>query len=156
MAYPEKVFPPLDKRHAQADLLSRSTRRNVRPGILWFDEYTYMHSVSVCALMIALARQLGLPAETGREGGLAGLLQRAAGSDAGAEPEGAAGAEGQGVLFFQIAPAVAAGGRRLEQAGHRGSHRRTRVSSCLGLRASGRTLEWHNSVASAAVTPCHP
>ena len=25
------------------------------------DEYTYMHSVAVCALMIALARQLGLP-----------------------------------------------------------------------------------------------
>src|SRR5690606_40010487 len=95
MAYPEKVFPPLDKRHAQADLLSRSTRRNVRPGILWFDEYTYMHSVSVCALMIALARQLGLPAETVREAGLAGLLQRASGSDAGAEPEGAAGAEGE-------------------------------------------------------------
>lgn len=38
------------------------------------DEYTYMHSVAVCALMIALARQLGLDAELTRELGLAGLL----------------------------------------------------------------------------------
>lgn len=38
------------------------------------DEYTYMHSVSVCALMIALARQLGLDEEQIREAGLAGLL----------------------------------------------------------------------------------
>lgn len=38
------------------------------------DEYTYMHSVAVCALMIALARELGLPDETVREAGVAGLL----------------------------------------------------------------------------------
>ncbi|AVO53736.1 HD-GYP domain-containing protein [Ectopseudomonas mendocina] len=38
------------------------------------DEYTYMHSVAVCALMIALARQLGLPEAAVREAGLAGLL----------------------------------------------------------------------------------
>ncbi|MEX6502871.1 HD-GYP domain-containing protein [Pseudomonas zhanjiangensis] len=38
------------------------------------DEYTYMHSVAVCALMIALARQLGLPEEQVREAGMAGLL----------------------------------------------------------------------------------
>ncbi|MFZ4650566.1 MAG: HD-GYP domain-containing protein [Rubrivivax sp.] len=38
------------------------------------DEYTYMHSVSVCALMVALARELRLDAETVREAGLAGLL----------------------------------------------------------------------------------
>jgi putative nucleotidyltransferase with HDIG domain len=38
------------------------------------DEYTYMHSVAVCALMIGLARQLDLDAETTREAGLAGLL----------------------------------------------------------------------------------
>ena len=37
-------------------------------------EYTYMHSVAVCALMIALARQLGLSADQVREAGLAGLL----------------------------------------------------------------------------------
>lgn len=38
------------------------------------DEYTYMHSVAVCALMVALARQLGLAEEQVREAGLAGLL----------------------------------------------------------------------------------
>jgi putative nucleotidyltransferase with HDIG domain len=38
------------------------------------DEYTYMHSVSVCALMVALARQLGLDENQTRETGLAGLL----------------------------------------------------------------------------------
>ncbi|MBB2493879.1 HD-GYP domain-containing protein [Aquipseudomonas ullengensis] len=38
------------------------------------DEYTYMHSVAVCALMIALARQLELTEEQVREAGLAGLL----------------------------------------------------------------------------------
>lgn len=38
------------------------------------NEYTYMHSVAVCALMIALARKLGLPNDAVREAGLAGLL----------------------------------------------------------------------------------
>src|SRR5690606_9007747 len=38
------------------------------------DEYTYMHSVAVCALMIGLARQLDLPEAQVREAGLAGLL----------------------------------------------------------------------------------
>lgn len=38
------------------------------------DEYTYMHSVAVCALMVALGRKLGLDADTCREAGLAGLL----------------------------------------------------------------------------------
>ena len=38
------------------------------------DEYTYMHSVAVCALMIALARRLGLAEAKVREAGLAGLL----------------------------------------------------------------------------------
>ncbi|WP_298184819.1 HD-GYP domain-containing protein [uncultured Pseudomonas sp.] len=38
------------------------------------NEYTYMHSVAVCALMIALARQLGLDDVQVREAGLAGLL----------------------------------------------------------------------------------
>jgi putative nucleotidyltransferase with HDIG domain len=38
------------------------------------DEYTYMHSVAVCALMIALARNLGLTEGQVREAGLAGLL----------------------------------------------------------------------------------
>lgn len=38
------------------------------------DDYTYMHSVAVCALMIALARQLRLDDQQTREAGLAGLL----------------------------------------------------------------------------------
>lgn len=38
------------------------------------DDYTYMHSVAVCALMIALARQLNLDEDMIREAGFAGLL----------------------------------------------------------------------------------
>lgn len=38
------------------------------------DDYTYMHSVAVCALMVALARRLGLPDEEVRAAGFAGLL----------------------------------------------------------------------------------
>jgi putative nucleotidyltransferase with HDIG domain len=38
------------------------------------DDYTYMHSVAVCAMMIALARQLGLDEVQTRSAGLAGLL----------------------------------------------------------------------------------
>ena len=38
------------------------------------DDYTYMHSVAVCALMIALAKQLGLDEQEIRRAGLAGLL----------------------------------------------------------------------------------
>lgn len=38
------------------------------------DDYTYMHSVAVCALMIALSRQLGLAEAQTRDAGMAGLL----------------------------------------------------------------------------------
>ncbi|HNB67751.1 HD-GYP domain-containing protein [Accumulibacter sp.] len=38
------------------------------------DDYTYMHSVAVCALMVALARQLGIAPEETRSIGIAGLL----------------------------------------------------------------------------------
>jgi len=38
------------------------------------DDYTYMHSVAVCGLMVALARHLGLADTEVREAGLAGLL----------------------------------------------------------------------------------
>ena len=38
------------------------------------DDYTYMHSVAVCAMMVALARQLGMNPEQTRSAGLAGLL----------------------------------------------------------------------------------
>ncbi len=38
------------------------------------DDYTYMHSVAVCALMVSLARQLGMNEQLTRDAGLAGLL----------------------------------------------------------------------------------
>ncbi|TDP63265.1 HD-GYP domain-containing protein [Roseateles toxinivorans] len=38
------------------------------------DDYTYMHSVAVCALMVSLARHLNLGEEQVREAGFAGLL----------------------------------------------------------------------------------
>lgn len=38
------------------------------------DEYTYMHSVAVCALMVALGRTLGMDEATCKEAGLAGFL----------------------------------------------------------------------------------
>ena len=37
-------------------------------------DYTYMHSVAVCGLMIALARELGFDADAARSAGVAGLL----------------------------------------------------------------------------------
>jgi putative nucleotidyltransferase with HDIG domain len=59
--------------------ISDSVSRN--PGALislarlkGIDDYTYMHSVAVCALMIALSRQLGLDEGATRQAGLAGLL----------------------------------------------------------------------------------
>lgn len=59
--------------------ISNSVLRN--PGALislarlkTADDYTYMHSVAVCALMIALARRLGLDESQIREAGMAGLL----------------------------------------------------------------------------------
>jgi HD-GYP domain-containing protein (c-di-GMP phosphodiesterase class II) len=38
------------------------------------DDYTYMHSVAVCAMMVALSKQLGLDEDRTRSAGLAGLL----------------------------------------------------------------------------------
>ena len=38
------------------------------------NDYTYMHSVAVCAMMVSLARQLGLEEAQVRSAGLAGLL----------------------------------------------------------------------------------
>ncbi|MDZ4315511.1 MAG: HD-GYP domain-containing protein [Azonexus sp.] len=59
--------------------ISNSVLRN--PGALislarlkTADDYTYMHSVAVCALMIALARKLGLDEQQTRDAGMAGLL----------------------------------------------------------------------------------
>ena len=59
--------------------ISDSVLRN--PGALislarlkTIDDYTYMHSVAVCALMVALARQIGLGEAHTRTAGMAGLL----------------------------------------------------------------------------------
>ena len=38
------------------------------------DDYTYMHSVAVCALMIAVAQELGLDEEQTNEAGVGGLM----------------------------------------------------------------------------------
>jgi HD-GYP domain-containing protein (c-di-GMP phosphodiesterase class II) len=38
------------------------------------DDYTYMHSMAVCALMVSLGRQLGMDESAAREVGLAGML----------------------------------------------------------------------------------
>ncbi len=61
------------------DEISSSVLRN--PGALislarlkTADDYTYMHSVAVCALMVSLARQLRLDEHATREAGMAGLL----------------------------------------------------------------------------------
>lgn len=51
----------------QSSLISLARLKNA-------DEYTYMHSVAVCSLMVALARELGFDAEATRKAGLAGLL----------------------------------------------------------------------------------
>src|SRR3990167_335848 len=61
------------------DDITRSVYRN--PGALvslarlkTADDYSYMHSVAVCALMVALAHQMGMDDADSREAGLAGLL----------------------------------------------------------------------------------
>jgi HD-GYP domain-containing protein (c-di-GMP phosphodiesterase class II) len=61
------------------DEVSNSVFRN--PGALVSlarlktqDEYTFMHSVAVCALMVAVGRQLGMDDAQCREAGLAGML----------------------------------------------------------------------------------
>ena len=60
--------------------ISNSVTRN--PGALVSlarlksqDEYTYMHSVAVCALMVALGREVGMDDDACRSAGLAGLMQ---------------------------------------------------------------------------------
>jgi HD-GYP domain-containing protein (c-di-GMP phosphodiesterase class II) len=53
-------------RHPDA-LLSLARLKNA-------DEYTYLHSVAVCALMVALGRQLGLDDARCRDAGMAGML----------------------------------------------------------------------------------
>ncbi len=69
---PEKLEPLVEE-------ISNSVQRN--PGALISlarlktqDDYTFMHSVAVCGLMIALARQLGLDQTQIRDAGMAGLI----------------------------------------------------------------------------------
>lgn len=69
----------VDSAQTLVEEISDSVMRN--PGALiglarlkTKDDYTYMHSVAVCALMVALARQLGLNDSQTRAAGLAGLL----------------------------------------------------------------------------------
>jgi HD-GYP domain-containing protein (c-di-GMP phosphodiesterase class II) len=59
--------------------ISDSVARN--PGALislarlkTVDDYTYMHSVAVCAMMVGLGKQLGLDEEQTRVAGMAGLM----------------------------------------------------------------------------------
>jgi cyclic di-GMP phosphodiesterase len=61
----DDIVESLD-RHPDA-LLSLARLKNA-------DEYTYLHSVAVCALMVSLGRQLDLSASQCRQAGLAGML----------------------------------------------------------------------------------
>lgn len=68
----EKMLPLVDE-------ISQSVLRNSDAliGLVRLktkNDYTYMHSVAVCALMMALARQLGMTDDEVRDAGLAGLL----------------------------------------------------------------------------------
>ncbi len=57
------------------DSLARNDRALISLArIKTADDYTYMHSVAVCAMMAALARQLDLPEQDVRAAGIAGLL----------------------------------------------------------------------------------
>lgn len=61
------------------DEMTMSVKRNPQAlislaRIKTADNYTYLHSMAVCALMIALARRMGLDDHTVRKAGMAGLL----------------------------------------------------------------------------------
>lgn len=68
----EAVMPLVDEIAAsidrnQAALISLARLKNQ-------DDYTYMHSVAVCAMMTALAKEIGLSDREVKQAGLAGLL----------------------------------------------------------------------------------
>lgn len=68
----EKCMPVVEE---VADSLARNPAAFVSLARLKTrDDYTYMHSVAVCALMVGLARQVGFDDAQVREAGLAGLL----------------------------------------------------------------------------------
>lgn len=65
--------------HPLVEEISNSVMRN--PGALISlarlktkDDYTYLHSVAVCALMVALARQINLSEDQVRQAGMGGLV----------------------------------------------------------------------------------
>lgn len=67
-----RIDPLVD---AIADSVARNTSALIGLARLkTADDYTYMHSVAVCAMMIALARKLGLDEGSVRSAGVAGLL----------------------------------------------------------------------------------
>ena len=68
-----------DQVAAVVDEISESVQRNAYALISIVrlkskDDYSYLHSIAVCALMVNFARHLGLPDDTVREFGLAGLV----------------------------------------------------------------------------------
>lgn len=61
------------------DEIARSVERNSGAFVSLVrlkthDDYSYMHSLAVCALMVSLARQLGMDGARVRDAGLAGML----------------------------------------------------------------------------------
>lgn len=76
-----RLGKPVDSEQVAAvvDEISESVQRNAYALISIVrlkskDDYSYLHSVAVCALMVNFARHLGLPDDTVREFGLAGLV----------------------------------------------------------------------------------
>ena len=69
----------MDQASSLADEINQSIARNSGAMLSLArlknkDDYTYLHSVAVCALMIALGRQFGIEGDALREVGVAGLL----------------------------------------------------------------------------------
>ncbi|MDO9477898.1 MAG: HD-GYP domain-containing protein [Pseudohongiella sp.] len=69
----------MDTAHEVVDQITASVERHPQALITLArlktsDDYTYMHSVAVCAMMISLAKEIGMTAEEIRLAGAAGLL----------------------------------------------------------------------------------
>jgi HD-GYP domain-containing protein (c-di-GMP phosphodiesterase class II) len=62
------VTEVVDSVHRNSDALVSLSRLKLA------DEYTYLHSVAVCALMVALGRQFGFNQQQSHEAGMAGLM----------------------------------------------------------------------------------
>jgi putative nucleotidyltransferase with HDIG domain len=62
------VTEVVDSVHRNSDALVSLSRLKLA------DEYTYLHSVAVCALMVALGRQFGFDQKQSHEAGMAGLM----------------------------------------------------------------------------------